>query len=193
MEFSAMAEAGKKAGIFGEEETKIIQNIAVFDKLRTKDIMTPRIVVFACEENMQVQEFYYKNKDLRFSRIPLYEETIDKISAYVLKQDVLNAMITNKRQRSLKELRREIPIVFEGLPIPSLYKELVGQNEHIALVVDEYGGTAGIVTMEDVIETVLGMEIMDETDRIEDLQKAARSKWESRAKRMGIDIDALSK
>lgn len=192
MEFSAMAEAGKKAGIFGEEETKIIQNIAVFDKLRTKDIMTPRIVVFACDEDMQVQEFYNRNKDLRFSRIPLYEQTIDEIKAYVLKQDILNAMITNNKHKSLKSLEREIPVVFEGLPIPSLYKELVGQNEHIALVVDEYGGTAGIVTMEDVIETVLGMEIMDETDRTEDLQKAARTKWESRAKRMGIDIDVLS-
>lgn len=191
LEFSAMAEAGMKAGIFDKDETKIIQNIVIFDKVKTRDVMTPRTVVFACDEEAMIKDFYKANRDFRFSRIPVYKGSIDKISGYVLKQDILNSIIAKKDDTPLKSLLREIPVVFEGLAIPELYRMLIGQNEHIAFVVDEYGGTAGIVTMEDVIETVIGMEIMDETDKIEDLQKAARIKWEERARKMGIDPEKL--
>ena len=191
MEFSAMAEAGRDAGVFGDDEARIIKSIALFDKLKTRDIMTPRTVVFAADEEQTVNNFYNDNKDLRFTRIPLFKDTVDTITAYALKQDILNSIIVKRQSEKLKLLGRKIPVVYEGLPIPELYSFLIGENEHIALVVDEYGGTAGIVTMEDVIETVLGMEIVDETDKTEDLRKAARIKWSERAKKMGLDIDFM--
>ena len=93
-----------------------------------------------------------------------------------------------KKKKPLKSFMRKITIVYENMPIPALYKSMIEESEHIALVVDEYGGTEGIVTLEDVIETILGLEIVDETDNIEDLQKAARERWEHRAKKMGLDI-----
>jgi len=186
-EFSVMAEAGKKAGVFSDNETRIIQNIAVFDKVKIRDIMTPRMVICAGGEMESVGNFFQANRALRFSRIPLYQETIDKITGFVLKQDLLLSIISNDSDKPLVSLKRDILVVYEALPIASLYTELIGKNEHIALVVDEYGVTAGIVTLEDVIETVLGLEIVDETDHIADLQKMARDKWKERALRMGID------
>ncbi|MCF8236031.1 MAG: hemolysin family protein [Bacteroidales bacterium] len=188
-EFMAMAEAGAREGVIRKHESRIIQNIARFDKIQTKDIMTPRTVVFGAHENTQIQEFYKDHPEIRFSRIPLYGKSMDNITGFVLKDELLAEMINNHGKRPLKTLRRDIPVVYEGLPIPSLYNLLIGENEHIALVVDEYGGTAGVVTIEDVIETLLGMEIVDEMDNIEDLQKTARERWSERARRMGIDID----
>ncbi len=188
-EFLAMAEAGAKEGVFRDGESKIIQNIARFDKISAKDIMTPRTVVFGAYENMTIEAFYKENPEIRFSRIIIYEDSIDNISGYVLKDELLIEIINGHGPRPLKMLQRKIPVVYSGLNIPKLYSLLFDQNEHIALVVDEYGGTAGIVTLEDVIETILGIEIVDEMDNIEDLQKTARERWKERARRMGISLE----
>lgn len=188
-EFQAMAEAGAREGIFRKGESRIIQNIARFDKIQTRDVMTPRPVLFAAHEMTNIQEFYDEHPNIRFSRIPVYSESIDHINGYVLKDELLIEIINKRQDRPLKSISRQFPVVFEGLPIPDLFNELMGQNEHIALVLDEYGVTAGIVTMEDVIETILGMEIMDELDNIADLQKAARERWKIRARKMGLNLD----
>lgn len=187
-DFSAMAELAEEEGIFGHGEAQIIQNIAHFDKIKVIDIMTPRTVVFAANENTAIKDFYQKNPNIIFSRVPLYKENIDKINGYFLKDELLIKVIEGQNDQPLKEISRPIINVYLNLPIPQLYKKLISENEHIALVVDEYGGTAGVVTLEDVIETILGLEIIDETDNIEDLQKSAREKWEARARKMGLDI-----
>lgn len=188
-EFMAMAEAGAKEGVFRNGESKIIQNIARFDKISAKDIMTPRTVVFGAYENMTIEAYYKENPEIRFSRILIYDDSIDHVTGYVLKDELLIEIINGHGPRPLKTLQRKITVVYAGLNIPKLYTLLFDQNEHIALVVDEYGGTAGIVTLEDVIETILGIEIVDEMDNIEDLQKTARERWRERAKRMGINLD----
>ncbi|MDZ7744124.1 MAG: CNNM domain-containing protein [Bacteroidota bacterium] len=188
-EVSAMAEIGAKQGVFKSGESRIIQNIARFDKLQTRDIMTPRPVIFAASENEKIGKFYRQNPSIRFSRIPIFDKNIDDLSAYFLKDDLLIEIISKRHNKELKSIKRELPVVFEGLPIPELFNVLMGKNEHIAAVVDEYGVTAGIVTMEDVIETILGMEILDELDNIADLQKTARQRWKERARRMGMDIE----
>lgn len=177
-DFSAITEIGAKSGIFKHGESRIIRNLLSFNSILAKDIMTPRIVVKAAPEDQTIKEFFEENKKLRFSRIPIYTETKDDISGFFLKDDLLTNIIDGKGDAKLKDIVREIHIVNEQLPIPSLFNHLMENREHIALVVDEFGGMAGIVTMEDVIETLLGMEIMDEFDNIENMQILARKNWE---------------
>jgi CBS domain containing-hemolysin-like protein len=191
-DFSAMAALAVEEGVFKDGESRIIQNIARFDRLKAKDIMTPRTVMFAAQEDLTAGDFYNSKKEIRFSRIPIYRKSLDSITGFILKDELLINIIEGAKDKSLKSFSRELQIVYVNLPIPELYNLLVDKNEHIALVVDEYGGTSGVVTLEDVIETILGLEIVDEMDNIEDLRKTAREKWEERAKRMGINVSDLT-
>ena len=187
-DFSAMAELAVEEGVIEKNESLIIQSIARFDSLKVSDIMTPRMVLFAARGAATTGSFYEEHPNLIFSRVPIYKDSLDNIEGYILKDDLLSKLIEGQKKLTLKSISRKIEIVYENLPIPALYKKLIEQNEHIALVVDEYGGTEGIVTLEDVIETILGLEIVDETDNVEDLQKAARERWEKRARKMGLTI-----
>ncbi|MDT8393270.1 MAG: CNNM domain-containing protein [Bacteroidales bacterium] len=188
-DFSAMAELAVNEGVIRKGESKIIQNIARFDRIKAKDIMTPRTIIFAAPEQMTVSDFYRMNDELRFSRIPVYNKTLDQIKGYFLKDDMLINLVEGNKNVSLKSFARDIIPVYVNTPIQTLYTTLTSNNEHIALVVDEYGGTSGIVTLEDIVETILGLEIVDELDNIEDLQLAARQSWEKRARRMGLRFE----
>lgn len=186
-DFEVMTTIGARHGVFEESESKIIQNLLRFETIRAKDIMTPRTVVKTASEDMTIQEFFDNNKkNLRFSRIPIYKGTRDLINGFVLKDELLMNIINENGAAPLKDLAREILITSETAPIPDLFNKLMEKREHIALVVDEFGGMAGIVTMEDVIETLLGLEIMDESDGTEDMQMLARKNWEKRAKLLGL-------
>jgi len=187
-DFSAMAELAEEEGVFGHSESQIIRNVAMFDQIKVVDIMTPRTILFAADEDTFIGDFYTDHPDFIFSRVPVYHKSVDSINGFILKDDLLGKIIEGETDKPLKSIVRDILNVYQNLSIPKLYKRFINENEHIALVVDEYGGTAGIVTLEDVIETILGLEIIDETDNIDDLQKAARTKWEARAKKMGLDI-----
>lgn len=187
-DFTAMAEMAEEEGVIDKGESLIIQNIAKFDSLKIRDIMTPRTMVFAADESTFTGDFYKEKQNLVYSRVPLFKESLDKIDSYILKDELLNQLIDGNKNIPLKNLKRKIVIVYENQPISFLYKKLTEENEHIALVVDEYGGTEGIVSLEDLVETILGLEITDETDTIEDLQKLARERWEQRAKKMGLNI-----
>lgn len=187
--FSAMAKIAEEEGVIDSGESKIIQNIAKLNKLKVSEIMTPRTVIFAAQEDLTVDEFYTTHSELIFSRVPLFKETIDEVSGYFLKGELLNSVIKGEKNVPLKSLKRDVIMVYENLPIPNLYKQLIHKNEHIAIVVDEFGGTEGVVTMEDVFETIIGMEITDETDGSVDMQKTAKEKWAKRAKKLGIQID----
>ncbi len=186
-EFHAMAEIGVKEGIFKKEESKILLNLMVFNKISVKTIMTPRTVVFADEENLSINDFFEKNDKIRFSRIPIYKEDIENITGYVLKDEIMQSIIEKKHNKKLKNLNREIKVVNEQMPIMRLFYKLIEKKEHIAMVVGEYGEMVGIVTMEDIIETLLGTEIMDEFDNIEDMQELAKKVWENKAKRLDIN------
>ena len=185
-EFGALADLGVEEGVFEEEESRIFKNLIRFNSLRVKDIMTPRTVVVGFEQGLKVGDVSDNVEQLHFSRIPVYGEARDEITGYVLKNDLLLMLARGETDKKLKELKRDILIVPEMMPLQDFFESLMKKQEHIAIVVDEYGGFAGVVTMEDLVETLLGMEIIDEVDTIEDMQKMARKKWMERAKRLGI-------
>ncbi|RIJ42444.1 CNNM domain-containing protein [Pontibacter oryzae] len=184
-DFTAMAELGIKEGIFKKGESQIIQNILRFNNILVRHIMTPRTVIVSASGNMTMTDFFRDFPDLRFSRIPIYSENLDDVQGYILKEEVLYKIINGEGDQPLKSVLRKIQVVPEHMPIPTLFNRLLEQQEQIALVVDEYGGTAGLISMEDIIETLLGMEIIDELDQVADLQHWARQNWEKRARRLG--------
>lgn len=189
-EFHAMADMAQEEGVFQEAESKVIKNIINFESILVKDIMTPRTVMKVASENISIQGFYERNPNLKFSRIPIYENSQDDISGYILKDQLFEAIIKNNGEKPLKSIKREIYITQRNVPIKTLFEKLIDIHEHVALVVDEYGSVSGIVTQEDIIETLLGLEIVDESDGAEDLQVLARKMWEKRASRIGIiDVD----
>ena len=185
-DFSAMTEIAEKEGVFHKNESKVIRNMLGFKEVWAKHIMTPRTVLKTADASQTIQSFFDENPTLRFSRIPLYSETTDHIIGYFLKDQLLEAIIRGKGGEKLETIKRDIIVTNRELPIPELFEKLIEQREHIALVVDEFGSVSGIVTQEDAIETLLGLEIMDESDNVADLQNLARKSWEQRAKRLGI-------
>ncbi|MCG2588313.1 CNNM domain-containing protein [Rhodohalobacter sulfatireducens] len=187
-EFSAMADLGHEEGIFEEEESNIFKNLIRFNSLRVKDIMTPRIVVVKFPEVKTIQEVMDSKEELRVSRIPVYGKNEEDVTGYILKNDLYLAYSQGGGTKTLQDIKREVLIIPENISIKTLFERLLESQEHIAVVVDEYGGFSGVVTMEDVVETLLGMEIVDEIDAIDDMQKLARQKWRERAKRLGIPL-----
>ena len=187
--FLVMTEMAEKDGVFQKNESKVIRNLLGFKEIKVTDVMTPRSVLETADESQTIQSFYDAHKKLRFSRIPVFKENPDEITGYFLKDSLLEAIINGKGEDSLATIRRNILITDRELSIPNLFDKLINEKEHIALVVDEYGSVSGLVSQEDVIETLLGLEIMDETDNVADLQALARKSWKSRAKKMGIVDD----
>ncbi|MFK5978656.1 MAG: CNNM domain-containing protein [Rhizobiaceae bacterium] len=182
-EIAAMADVGQRAGVVDEGESRIVRNLLQFNKLSAQDIMTPRTVVYALPQSISVGEALEGIDEMRFSRIPIYGETIDEISGFVLKTDILLKAVNRGKKTALEKLKRDLLRVPVNLNLQELFETLLKTNAHIALVEDKYGGTAGVVSLEDVVETLIGLEIVDEADTIADLQALARSKWEERTKK----------
>ncbi|MFP4310129.1 MAG: hemolysin family protein [Desulfococcaceae bacterium] len=189
-EFIAMANMGEQAGQLKEDESRIIRNLFMLDKVTAEDIMTPRPVIEALQEGMTVGQASEQTAEIPFSRLPIFGENRDDITGFVLKDDILLCHAQGQSDVTLDQLKREIPSVPESMPLRNLLEFLLEQRRsHIALVVDEYGGTEGLVTLEDAVETLLGMEIVDEVDENVDMQVLARSRWKKRAREMGINPD----
>lgn len=185
-ELTALADLGARAGVFREGESRILRNLFRFGDLTVRHIMTPRTVMVALEEAQTVGDVMAEHEEFRFSRLPVYRADPDDVTGYVLKDDILLRAARDEHGMPLRALRREILVLPESLPLPQVLERLLDRREHIALVMDEYGGTAGVVTMEDVLETVLGSEIVDEADSVQDMQELARRQWERRARRLGL-------
>ena len=174
-DFMAMAQIGAKEGQLNELEMDFLQNILRFKDFKAKDIMTPRPVLVTVPQEMTFKEFYEQQDDFTFSRVPLLESAAsENIVGYILKDDILEGLVDGNAEQKLSEIRRNIIIVPELSNIIVLFKKFIKQREHIALVVDEYGSTLGLVTLEDIVETLLGTEIVDETDKVVDLQYHAK-------------------
>lgn len=188
-EISAMAQIGTQEGVFEESEEKVIRNLMKLRTISVRTIMTPRTVMVSAPEDLLLTDFFKQKEFLRFSRIPVYSDSVDSITGYVLKYDVLEKLADDEFNLKLKDVKREMLVTYESFTIPKLFEQLLDKKEHIALIVDEYGGVEGIATLEDVFETLFGFEITDETDMQVDMQKLARERWLKRAKAMNIDFD----
>lgn len=185
-ELSAMADIGHQEGVFAENEMRIIKNLIAFQEVKVRDIMTPRTVVVMADGKLSLKEIYHDKSYLRFSRIPVFSQNRDNILGYLHKHELLEKLADDQHDLKVKEIVRQIIILPYDLSVPKAFERLMEKREHIALVIDEYGGMVGVVTIEDVLETLLGIEIVDEYDNTRDMQEYARQKWRERAKTLGI-------
>jgi len=182
-EISALASIGTQEGIFADKENKIIQNLIKLKSVRISEIMTPRIVVVVANEEMTLQEFL-KNKDfLHFSRIPIYDNMRDNITGYVFRELVFEKLAEDQFDLKLKDIKREILTFSENTTLFDAWDVMISRKEHISIVIDEYGGMDGIASLEDIIESLLGFEIVDEKDRVEDMQQYALERWKTKQKK----------
>jgi len=185
-EMSAMAEIGKEEGLLDVREHKIVTNLMKLNQLSVRDIMTPRPVIFAVSQDMNVQDYFVQHESKPFSRIPIYDKSIDNVQGYVLKSDLLSSQARDEFERTLKEFNREFLILPDKITASQAFDRLMYDKSHISLVVDEYGTIQGVVTLEDVVETLIGFEIIDEHDKVENMQAYAHKQWLKRMKDLGI-------
>ena len=181
-----MASVGQRAGEIDDTESRIIQNLFHLKALKTKDIMTPRTVIMGMQQDQSVKQVL--DAQPPYSRLPVYSSDLDNITGFVMKDDILLTLAQSKSETQLHTLKRELLAVPDEMPLAQLLEFFLNQRQQVALVVNEYGGTAGLVSLEDLIETLLGIEIVDETDRVEDLQALARQQWTKRAQELGIEL-----
>ncbi len=178
-EVAAMVDIGTSEGTFEDTEQKIIRNLIRLRTVRAREIMTPRVVVATASEEMTIGEFYKNKVYLHYSRIPVYLNSREEITGFVYRQEVLENLASDRFSLQLKEIKRPIMVAPETQPLTLLWESLISRKEHIALIVDEYGGFEGIVTIEDIVETIMGIEIMDDRDVVADLQQFARERKSS--------------
>ena len=180
-QLSALANLGYDEGVFSKQENRIIQNIIDLKKIKASEILTPRVVVFSADEDTSIDDFGKENRKIKFSRIPIYSKQIENITGYIFLQDYIEKKSDKKQFNSkLKSLRRDILRVPSSINVFALFNQLLEKKEHISIVIDEYGGLAGIITLEDIMETLIGSEIIDESDQVVDMRKYAKQKWISK-------------
>lgn len=181
-EISAMAEVAEESGELDEDESEIIQNLISIDEVTAADIMTPRVVAAIASEKMTVKSFYKDKRFLHHSRIPVYADNDEYITGYILRIEALQLMAEDKFDKTLGEIRRDIESFSEETTLDKVWDSMIEKDEQIAVVINEYGSFQGILTLEDVIETILGDEIVDERDAVRDMQQLARERWKKQQK-----------
>ena len=187
-EFLAMVGFGEKVGEIDKHESKIIKNLFRFRSLKVTDIMTPRIVITALPQDMLATEAQQVLRHCPFSRLPLYGENNDDITGFALKDKIMLYSPSEREQLTLLSFKRKIHAVPDSMLLPNLLDFFLDNRQQIAVIVDEYGSVKGLVTLEDVIETLLGMDIVDETDNVENMQVLARQQWVKRAEALGLEL-----
>lgn len=178
-DLEVLANIGQQEGVIEEREKRIFSNLLRLDKVKVYDIMTPRTVVLAFDETLTVSEAL-RTGMLPYSRIPIYADSVDHVTGYVLRYDIMQAAASGQHDTPLSSLRRPIHAIPETLTVTEALEEFIRQKEHIFLILDEYGGTGGIMTMEDALETLLGIEITDESDVVADLRLLAQQRYQQR-------------
>lgn len=181
-DISAMVSVATEEEVIEKDEKKMIQNLLKLDEITAHEIMTPSTVVEMAEGNMTVREFY-DSADLTHSRILVFDEdNSDYVIGYVLRQTVLEKMAEDKFKTRIRDISRPILSFPEEEPVGNIWEKFLEKKEHISVIIDEYGTFRGLVTLEDVIETMLGQEIVDETDEVVDMQEYAKEQWEKAQK-----------
>ena len=188
-EIAALTDIGLEEGVFAESESKTIKNLIRSHSIKVNKVMTPRTVVVAIAEDIRLTEFLDEPEVSKFSRFPIYKKNPDNITGYVLKYDIIDHLSKGNGNMLIGNIRRPVLICYENITVPKLFDILLERKEQIAVLVDEYGGMSGIVTLEDVIETIFGHEIIDERDTQVDMQQLAKDKWHARAKNLEVKSD----
>lgn len=178
------AELGAEEGELKNKESAIIKNLLMLDKIYVSDIMTPRSVFFALEDNLTVEETFNKYKPIRFSRIPVYHDSLDNIIGMTYRFKIHDAMAHDHDNQLIAEMVTPISTIPERMTVQNVLDFFIKEKEHLAIAVDEYGIVTGLVTLEDAIETLLGVEIVDELDSVEDMRKYALEQWQNRKQKM---------
>jgi CBS domain containing-hemolysin-like protein len=188
-ELLAMARLGEQSGSLGQRESQFVQNLIQLNAMKAWDIMTPRPVIFALPESTRLVDFVNLIEDKPFTRIPLYRNTRDEMVGFVIRGDALLAHLRDADDTgTLAEVMRPLAVALEDTPVDILFQRFIAERHQIMIVTDEFGTTVGLVTFEDIIETIFGFEIMDEKDKVADLQAYARNLWQERARKMGLNL-----
>ncbi len=179
-EVGALADVAEESGELDEDENEVIQNIISLDEVTARDVMTPRVVCAIAPESMSLGRFYKDKRFMHHSRIPVYADNDEYITGYILRIEALQMMAEDKFDNTLKDLRRDIASFATDTPLDTIWDEMLSKDEPISVVIDEYGAFQGILTLEDVIETILGDEIVNERDEVRDMQQLARDRFRKR-------------
>lgn len=182
-EVIAMANVGEEEGVIEEDENKIIRNVMRLNEVKAYEVMTPRVVAAIAPEKMTLREYYDSDAYDHFSRIPVYADSQEFITGYVLRGDALEELTEDQFHKTLGEIKRPLLYFNEEMNVSDIFDAMLKEKSQIGVVIDEYGCLQGIITFEDVIETIFGLEIIDEMDVITDMQQYARERWQQRQKR----------
>ena len=194
-DLTAMFDTAREEGAIEADEYRILKNIMLFSDVFVSDVMTPRTVVFSLEADKTVGEVAEMSELMQYSRFPIWEgESLDDdVVGYVLSADILRAALTGKSNTKLRSLSREVYIIPENAELDDALDMFLRRRQHQFVVVDEYGGVEGLITMEDVLETILGVEIVDEVDKVVDLRMVAKQRRDKRiASLTGKSIEELN-
>ena len=191
-EISALANLGAREGVFEESENRILQNLLKLRNIRVDDVMTPRTVMVACQQDETVGQFLADKRVLHFSRIPVYDKSPDDIDGYVLRYDLSDHLDSKKLKRQVKSFKRPFMNIYQYSNLLKTWELMLKNKEQIALVVSEYGGVEGLITVEDIVETILGLEIIDERDSNVDMQEMARQRWQRRQAKYKLHVSDAS-
>ena len=183
-EVSAMANVAEEGGDLEEDENTIIQNLINMDEVIASDAMTPRVVCDIAPETMTAKQFFKDKRYLHHSRIPVYDKDEEYITGYILRMEAVQLMAEDKFDVTLGSIKREIQSFPKDKPLDEIWDVMIEKDEQISVIIDEYGCFQGILTLEDVIETLIGDEIVDEMDTVRDMQQLARDKWKKIAKKL---------
>ncbi len=179
-EVSAMANVAEEEDVLDEDENAVIQNLIKMDDIPASEVMTPRVVCAIASEEMTVREFYNDKSFLHYARIPVYADNDEYITGYILRMDALQLLVEDKFEQKLGTIRRDVALFNEETTMGEIWDKMLNHSDQISCVIDEYGCFQGILTLEDVIETLLGSEIVDENDVVPDMQAYAKERWMKR-------------
>lgn len=185
-EVIAMANVGEEEGVIEEDENKIIRNLMRLNEVKAYEVMTPRVVAATASEKMTLKAYYDSDAYDHFSRIPVYADSQEFITGYVLRDDALEELTEDHFQKTLGEIKRSLLYFNEDANVGDIFDRMLQEKSQIGAVIDEYGCFQGILTLEDVIETIFGFEIIDEMDVVTDMQQYARERWQQRQKKYRV-------
>lgn len=192
-EIMAVVAMGEKDGTIHAKESDLIENLLKLKNIKAKDIMTPRSVVFALRGSITIEEAIEDDRMYIHSRIPIFGETLDDVIGVVFNQRILEESVEDHDTVTLESISNQVHMVSENLPVQNLIDQFIKRKTHLFIVYDSYGQTAGVVTLEDAIETLLGVEIVDEMDEIEDMQLFAKDKSKQFQDRLKLEKKKIEK